>query len=75
VFRGGQVRRQRFFSEKKNQETLTNSGWASAERPKPIQQKFFASFFQKKKAFLPLALPAAAYLGSYKKRDQRTFAD
>jgi hypothetical protein len=43
----GKLQRKRFFFEKKNQKTLTNSGRASAERPKPVGQKFFASFFKK----------------------------
>jgi hypothetical protein len=30
----GKRQSKRFFFEKKNQKTLTNSGWASAERPK-----------------------------------------
>jgi hypothetical protein len=41
----GKRQSKRFFFEKKNQKTLTQSGRASAERPKPIEQKFFASFF------------------------------
>jgi hypothetical protein len=45
----GRRQRKRFFFEKKNQKTFTNSGLASAERPKPIEQKFFASFFQKRR--------------------------
>jgi hypothetical protein len=43
----GKRQSKRFFFEKKHQKTFTNSGWASAERPKPMKQKFFASFFQK----------------------------
>jgi hypothetical protein len=58
----GKRQSKRCFFERKNQKTLTHSGWASAERPKPVEQK--PSFFQKKKAFLLLALPATAYLGS-----------
>jgi hypothetical protein len=33
--------------------------------------KIFLIIFKKKKAFLLLALPAAAYLGSYEKRSKK----
>jgi hypothetical protein len=33
--------------------------------------KVFCCFFSKKQAFLPLALPVAAYLGSYKKSSKK----
>jgi hypothetical protein len=41
--------------------------------PKPNRPKVFCFFFPKKKAFLPLALARARYLGSDKK-NQKTFA-
>jgi hypothetical protein len=41
-----------FFFEKKNQKTFTGLGRASPERPKPNRQKFFASFFQKRRPVL-----------------------
>jgi hypothetical protein len=41
-----------FFFEKKNQKTFTGLGRAYPERPQPNMQKFFASFFSKKKSFL-----------------------
>ncbi len=43
----GKRQSKRCFFENKNQKTLTHSGWGFAERPKPIKQKFFASFLQK----------------------------
>jgi hypothetical protein len=43
----GKQQRKRFFFEKKNRKTLTNSGQASAERPNAVEQRFFASFSQK----------------------------
>jgi hypothetical protein len=57
---------------KKRTKKLCDLNRASPGRPKPIDQKFFASFFPKKKAFLPLALARARYLGSdlfFKKED------
>jgi hypothetical protein len=39
----------RFFFEKKNQKTFARLGGAQPERPEPSNQKFFASFFQKRR--------------------------
>jgi hypothetical protein len=47
----GEVRKQ-FFFEKKNQKTFTPWAAACGGRGANIQ-KFFASFFSKKKSFLP----------------------
>jgi hypothetical protein len=38
-----------FFFEKKNQKTFTNRASLYPERPKPSNQEFFASFFQKRR--------------------------
>jgi hypothetical protein len=46
--------RKLFFFEKKNQKTLANWAEPIQERPKPNRQKFFASFFQKRRpSFAP----------------------
>jgi hypothetical protein len=51
------------------QKTFANSGWASAERPKPVEQKFFASFF--KKAGLPAAgLTCGRLPGQLQKKEE-----
>jgi hypothetical protein len=50
TMRRGQEARM-FFFEKKNQKTFTSLGACWSE-VRDSDQKFFASFFQKKKAFL-----------------------
>jgi len=45
----GKARKQ-FFFEKKTQKTFATLGALYPERPQPNNQKFFASFFQKKKS-------------------------
>jgi hypothetical protein len=45
-----------FFFEKKNQKTFASLGRASQERPKPNNQKFFASFFQKRSSFFNFSI-------------------
>jgi hypothetical protein len=46
--------RKAFFFEKKKQKTFTNSASTSRDRLSPNEQKFFASFFQKRRpSFLP----------------------
>jgi hypothetical protein len=57
----GKRQSKRFFFEKKNQKTFANPGWASAERPKPNCQTFFASFLLKKED-LPLQTRGAKWL-------------
>jgi hypothetical protein len=42
------------FSEEKNQKTFANRTALYRARPQPIDQKFFASFFQKRSPSLPL---------------------
>jgi hypothetical protein len=56
--------RDRFF-ENSSKKLLQIQAGPRRKGRSPLSKSFLL-FFSRKKAFLPLALPAAAYLGSYK---------
>jgi hypothetical protein len=52
----------KFFFEKKKQKTFACLTRAHPGKPEPGSQKFFASFFQKRRLFLPFAATPAGII-------------